>query len=170
MSKHTDKYGVEYNLVHQWIRRHYSKSGDCENPDCQTKHPKRLEWALKKGYSYERKRENFITLCASCHRKYDVTDDTRAKLSKMMTERVVSEETRIKHHLNKVGKKPAFVLMAKYGKPCKSVTRISTGEVFSSMNETVRKTGITMSKIFTMVHSKKKVHDFVFTSKLSTNG
>jgi hypothetical protein len=33
--------------------------------------PCRYEWALLKGKMMERKRENFIQLCMSCHRKYD---------------------------------------------------------------------------------------------------
>jgi hypothetical protein len=34
--------------------------------------PSKFHWALKRGCNYEHKRENFISLCVSCHRRYDL--------------------------------------------------------------------------------------------------
>ena len=74
-----DKIG--YGAVHMWLRSTYGKANKCENPDCVYPRkndrkelliaPKRFEYALLRGKKYSRKRENFIMMCASCHRKYD---------------------------------------------------------------------------------------------------
>lgn len=71
----------EYDLIHKWIKRHYGKACKCESDNCQNK-PKRFEWALKKGFNYERNIENFIQLCPSCHRKYDLTEKMIDRLKK----------------------------------------------------------------------------------------
>lgn len=68
----------EYGQIHQWIFRKYGKAIKCElclEPD------KNYEWALKKGHQYEMNIENFMQLCASCHRKYDDTVERRKKIS-----------------------------------------------------------------------------------------
>ncbi len=76
------KEDVGYGAVHMWIRRTFGKANVCENPKCVyprknksrevTKYPKRFEWALIHGQKYEKKRENFISLCKSCHASYDL--------------------------------------------------------------------------------------------------
>lgn len=68
-SKRVDVSINEYCAVHNWLRYHYGKPTHCEF--CDGIKAKRFEWALKEGYLYEKKRENFIQLCPSCHRKYD---------------------------------------------------------------------------------------------------
>lgn len=62
---------ISYIGIHAWLRRTYGKAAKCENPKCEAEDVKRFEWALKKGFEYERKRENFIQLCKSCHVEYD---------------------------------------------------------------------------------------------------
>lgn len=64
---------VTYRTIHNWVIRHYGKASKCESNTCKGKSMK-YEWALKKGYSYAKEIENFIQLCASCHRKYDASD------------------------------------------------------------------------------------------------
>lgn len=71
-----------YFNIHQWIKRNYGKASKCENLNCQYKNPKRFEWALKKGFEYERNLANYIQLCVSCHRYYDFTEEKRKNLSK----------------------------------------------------------------------------------------
>lgn len=67
---HWWKGGVaEIEAVHNWIKQHYGKPKKCEH--CKTTTAKRFEWAKKEGCKYERKRENFMRLCAKCHRNYD---------------------------------------------------------------------------------------------------
>lgn len=61
---------VGYFGLHYWIRNTFGKANKCENKDCPHK-SKQFQWALLRGASYERKRENFIMLCRSCHSHYD---------------------------------------------------------------------------------------------------
>lgn len=69
---------VNYHGIHTWLKKTYGKGGNCDK--CQTENPK-LHWALVKGKKYERKRENFLHLCPSCHKYYDMTDETRKRMS-----------------------------------------------------------------------------------------
>ena len=62
---------VGYGALHDWLKSHFGNADRCENPDCSYANPKRFEWALIKGKNYERKRENFMMMCKSCHTKYD---------------------------------------------------------------------------------------------------
>ncbi len=73
---------IEYTGLHDWLNRVFGKASKCENPNCfyprknaarsWVREPKRFEWAKVRGVPYERKRENFIMMCPSCHRKYDM--------------------------------------------------------------------------------------------------
>lgn len=61
---------VQYGGIHVWLYRNFGKASKCENVNC----PgicTRFEWAKIEGFLYQRRRENFFQLCASCHRKYD---------------------------------------------------------------------------------------------------
>lgn len=61
---------ANYLNVHQWLHRHHGKASCCENPTC-PKINTFYQWAKRKGYAYERKRENFMQMCISCHGRYD---------------------------------------------------------------------------------------------------
>ena len=73
---------ASYFAKHIWLKTHFGKASKCENPNCVyprknaagsiLKKPKRYDWALIRGREYEHKRENFIQLCPSCHKKYDL--------------------------------------------------------------------------------------------------
>ncbi len=65
----------EHVRLHQKLRKFYGSASKCENEDCQIKSPKRFEWALRKGHIYSDKAEDYIQLCCSCHRKYDMKED-----------------------------------------------------------------------------------------------
>ena len=71
-SKHSlwkgDKVG--YGALHDWLKRKYGLANKCENPNCPGK-SKRYTWA-NVGGKYLRKRKDFIMLCYSCHKKYDL--------------------------------------------------------------------------------------------------
>lgn len=72
----------EYASIHWYIRYHFNhEKVKCENPKCSGR-SKNLQWALIHGKSYERKRENFMVLCGSCHVIYDLTDKVRARMNK----------------------------------------------------------------------------------------
>lgn len=69
---------VEYSGIHRWLKRTYDQiDNKCEH----CKGNKNLQWALAKEKQYKRSRDSFIRLCASCHKNYDMTDETRKKMS-----------------------------------------------------------------------------------------
>lgn len=69
-----------YRAVHAWLKYYHGKASKCEMPDCLSK-SKAFNWALKKDCEYEKNIDNFMQLCSSCHKKYDLTEDTRRRLS-----------------------------------------------------------------------------------------
>lgn len=62
---------ASYSAIHKWVNRHYEKPGKCEH--CGK--PKIIEWANVSG-EYNRKRDDWIGLCKSCHFYYDGHDKT----------------------------------------------------------------------------------------------
>ena len=72
---------VSYAAIHMWIRKAFGRASICENKKCKYPRksrrgvklelPKEFNWALRRGMKYERKRENFVSLCRSCHGLYD---------------------------------------------------------------------------------------------------
>lgn len=71
----------DYFRIHNWLAYHHGTANKCENELCKYVSPKRYEWALLKGKDHSRDRNNYIQLCPSCHRKYDITFDQRNKMS-----------------------------------------------------------------------------------------
>lgn len=71
-----------YFAFHEWIRKYYGRANKCEKPNCkyprtnkrgQTIYkPKSFQWALIHGKEHGHIRENYMMLCASCHKKYDM--------------------------------------------------------------------------------------------------
>ena len=59
-----------YDAIHAWLRLHFGKADRCEETTCK-KISKTFQWALRPEKSYTHIRENFIRLCASCHRLQD---------------------------------------------------------------------------------------------------
>lgn len=59
--------------MHAWLEREFGKPQRCDNKDCSypQNEVKRWDWALLHECEYERKRENFVRLCRSCHIRYD---------------------------------------------------------------------------------------------------
>jgi hypothetical protein len=76
-----DKFSESYSSIHKWINNVHGKASRCEFETCTNVNATVFYYALKKGCRYERKRNNFYELCASCHKKYDLTQETRQKLS-----------------------------------------------------------------------------------------
>lgn len=73
---------LNYFKSHSWLIYWFGRANKCENINCNYENPKRFEYALKKGFTPEKKRENYIMLCPSCHRKYDFTELQRKNQSK----------------------------------------------------------------------------------------
>lgn len=69
-----------YAMVHVWLNKKYGKATKCENPRCSNK-SETYEYALKTGCSHKRDRGNYLTLCRSCHRVYDMTPEKAIKSS-----------------------------------------------------------------------------------------
>ncbi len=67
-----DEVGV--NGIHRWVRRHKGKPQICER--CGT--AEHLDWA-NKDHSYKRNLDDYISLCRSCHMKYDIQHGLRRK-------------------------------------------------------------------------------------------
>lgn len=65
-----------YSSIHQWLIKTFGKATKCVLCGDITK--SKYEYALIKGENYDFKKENFIELCCSCHRRYDETDISRA--------------------------------------------------------------------------------------------
>ena len=62
---------ASYDAKHKWLVTHYGKANKCQNDNCKFKNPKRFEWA-NISKKYYRRRDDFIMLCCSCHRKWDM--------------------------------------------------------------------------------------------------
>jgi len=72
-SKNNNDKRNHYVYVHRWLRNTYGSANKCESKFCNG-NSTYYEWALIHGKEYEFKRENFIQLCHSCHRQYDLND------------------------------------------------------------------------------------------------
>jgi hypothetical protein len=72
---------ASYNAIHMWLKKYYGTPMECENKKCSYPRtnkngkvllkPSKFEYALKHGKNYSHNRNNFITLCVSCHAIYD---------------------------------------------------------------------------------------------------
>lgn len=69
---------VGYHGIHKWLKLHFGKADKCESENC-PRISGVFQWAKKTECKYERKRENFIMLCAPCHAKYDFTPEKRKR-------------------------------------------------------------------------------------------
>lgn len=96
-----------YNSIHAWLRYHYVKGNVCEGAECSGV-CKIMHFALRQGKKYEKNRENFIVLCFSCHKKYDMTDETRKKMSESRMGVKMSPETRNRMSFAKSGSNHPF--------------------------------------------------------------
>lgn len=80
-SSHWKGDNIGYSGLHQWIRLTFGKATKCEYKNCKYPRqnkakvwvfkPKRFEWANING-KYKRDREDWVQLCPSCHRKFDI--------------------------------------------------------------------------------------------------
>jgi hypothetical protein len=70
-----------YPAFHCWLRSNFGSANKCENPNC-LGISKNYDWALIHGKTYDHIKDNFIQLCRSCHVKYDMSEETKKKISK----------------------------------------------------------------------------------------
>jgi len=80
--------GINRNLhsrIHSWLRNEFGRADHCEFCGINKKYNpqgRKFNYALKKDCDYDFNRENYLQLCTSCHRKYDMTDEIREKIIK----------------------------------------------------------------------------------------
>jgi hypothetical protein len=76
-----------YATKHQFLARNFGRITNCEHCEVEGKYEKggkwSIQWAKKQGVEYSHNRTDYIGLCRSCHRKYDMTDKERARLQAM---------------------------------------------------------------------------------------
>lgn len=63
---------VSYDGLHRWIANKKGRPKKCEQ--CKTTKAKKYEWA-NKDHKYSRNLEDWMRLCTSCHRKYDIENN-----------------------------------------------------------------------------------------------
>lgn len=63
---------VSYSGLHQWLNRQLGKPKKCE--ECGTIEKRKYEWA-NIDHKYRRNLEDYIRMCTSCHRKYDMKNN-----------------------------------------------------------------------------------------------
>jgi len=61
---------VKYHALHSWLYRNLGKANKCENIFCPNK-SSYFEWA-NKDHSYKRNLNDWMQLCSSCHKRYDL--------------------------------------------------------------------------------------------------
>jgi hypothetical protein len=61
---------ISYDGVHGWIKNKYGKANCCKNKKCTNK-SKTFDWANING-EYTRDIKNYIMLCRSCHKRFDL--------------------------------------------------------------------------------------------------
>ena len=65
---------VQKSAVHRWLNLNYGKPQICEGT-IGIKHKgisSNFDWALKSFHEYKKIRDNFLRLCRSCHKRYDM--------------------------------------------------------------------------------------------------
>lgn len=62
---------VSYRGLHQWVRRNKGKPTNCSNCGMISEKSKVIQWANVDG-KYHRNLNDFISLCASCHKIHDL--------------------------------------------------------------------------------------------------
>lgn len=95
-AEHRTLRGGGYQAIHKWLRKHYGKADRCENPNCLGVSIS-YQWAKLADKEYEHKRENFIKLCAQCHRLYDQKPDWTRRMAVSKTKHTNMEMCRNGH-------------------------------------------------------------------------
>lgn len=70
----------KYYATHQWMYKNYGKANKCE--DCGDKEALAYDWA-NISKTYKREREDWKQLCRSCHQRFDMTPEKKARLKQI---------------------------------------------------------------------------------------
>ncbi len=92
---------TKYAGVHNWVRKHYAKTGVCES--CKVE--RKTAWS-NKDHLYRRNRGDWQEMCYGCHQKYDMAHGLRSNEGQFTTgkkgTRIGKEailETQVKYNL-----------------------------------------------------------------------
>lgn len=67
--------------MHQWLHANVIDPKSCSNKKCDGTN-KLFEWCLKRGRKYSHNPDDYLWLCRSCHRQYDLTPEKKAQAIK----------------------------------------------------------------------------------------
>lgn len=126
---------------HQYLYKHFGRPTFCSNKKCQHK-SNIFEWCLKAGRKYTHNPKDYLWLCRSCHRKYDLTDDKKNQAINNLwwkTGKVLNHAKGERCHTSKLTKDKVLTIrkMLKDGHSYKElselfdITRVSVGEIFN---------------------------------------
>jgi len=87
-----------YTYIHKWLSDVHGRPNYCEGKNCNGKSTK-YDWALKKRHKHEKNIENYLRLCKSCHKKYDVIKKHLFEISWHNKRRIFIENYRKEHPL-----------------------------------------------------------------------
>lgn len=121
-----------YSSIHDWIDRRKGKASFCTFNKAHKS--TKFEWASL-SHGFKRDVNDYISLCPSCHRKYDYTDEHRKNLSLAHMGHKPSMETRKKMGESRKRKVAMYDLKGKFIK------------MFSSTKEAAREMGCLASNI-----------------------
>lgn len=76
--------GASLVAKHTWIKNRYGFPDTCEHCGLISDNHQVIHWANKTG-KYLRDIDDWLRLCASCHKKYDMTPELKAKLKEIGT-------------------------------------------------------------------------------------
>src|SRR5258708_36995664 len=62
---------VGYSSLHKWVYKNLGKAIKCEFCRVEKTVPRSIQWS-NKSHKYKRKLTDWIYLCVSCHKKYDI--------------------------------------------------------------------------------------------------
>lgn len=69
------------SAFHQYINKHHGRPKICENKECKGK-SKDYDWCIKTGRKYSHNIEDYLRMCRSCHRRYDLTPEKKEQAIK----------------------------------------------------------------------------------------
>lgn len=112
---------IKYSALHTRLIRKYGKAKCCMFCDSPAK---RYKYALVRNAKYSLNIEDYLELCPSCHRKYDMTEEVRKNVSRSKKGIKQSEEA-IKNRKISINNNPVGI----------KVFDIVTGTVYRTINE-----------------------------------
>ena len=153
--------GVWYSHVHHWLKVTYGKANHCDNPLC-PKQSTNFNWALRRGFKYEKERDSFMQLCRPCHAKYDLTPSGRERLRLASLGKKFNREGTARRRLEQLGKPfpNTAIAIARSKAACsKPILQIDLGVIvgrFASLRQAAAAVGVTPSALIPAVKGRTK--------------